>query len=279
MIDFIGLGAQKSGTSWAYTSLYEHPQVCIPVKEIHFFSRPRYETEGIPWYEDHFKKCGEGKIKGEWSTSYLYSKETPERIFKNYPKAKLLAIVRNPLDRGYSEYRNTIRSGEITEAVSFETFCEKEKSVWEQGLYMKQLDWFLKFFPREQILVMVYEDIQKDPVGFMRTIYEFLEIDPDFISSMLYEKVNIARTPRIVAVDRVIHHISEFLRKNGFDHFVHVVRKSGITNMIRTLNSKKDTQHTKEDRFDASKYKSIFTEDVTALSAFLGRDMHKEWNI
>ncbi|MCR4285481.1 MAG: sulfotransferase, partial [Candidatus Kaiserbacteria bacterium] len=70
MINFIGLGAQKSGTSWAYTCLYEHPEVCIPVKEIHFFSRPRY-AEGKEWYEAHFKKCAEGKLRGEWSTSYL----------------------------------------------------------------------------------------------------------------------------------------------------------------------------------------------------------------
>ncbi len=117
MVDFIGVGAQKSGTSWAYACLYEHPEICAPVKEIHFFSRPRYE-EGKEWYEGHFKKCEEGLLRGEFSTSYLYSEESPERIHACYPNAKLIAILRNPIDRAYSQYRNTIKAGDISEAVS-----------------------------------------------------------------------------------------------------------------------------------------------------------------
>jgi hypothetical protein len=70
MINFIGIGAQKSGTSWAYTCLYDHPEVCAPIKEIHFFSRPRF-SQGKEWYERHFGSCGEGKLRGEFSTSYL----------------------------------------------------------------------------------------------------------------------------------------------------------------------------------------------------------------
>ena len=279
MIDFIGLGAQKSGTSWAYTCLYEHPQVCIPVKEIHFFSRPRYLSEGKGWYEAHFKKCNPDTLKGEWSTSYLYSEETPERIFACYPKAKLLAILRNPIDRGYSQYRNTIRSGEIPKTMTFEEFAQKEKSVWEQGLYALQLERYLALFPREQMLIMVYEDIKKDPIAFMRRIHEFLGIKPDFVASMIYEEVNVARTPTVVGVDRVIHHISEFLRRHGFDRFVHMIRKTGITEFIRRLNTSEGKERTEKSPIDISAAKTYFANDVTRLSAIIGRDMHKEWNI
>lgn len=279
MVDFIGLGAQKSGTSWAYTCLYEHPQVCIPVKEIHFFSRSRYETEGKEWYEAHFKRCKEGALRGEWSTSYLYSKETPERIHAYYPNAKLLAILRNPVDRGYSQYRNTVRSGEIPKTMTFDEFVQQEKSVWEQGKYAEQLERFFKYFSREQILIMVYEDIKKNPIAFMRRIHEFLGIDPNFVSSMVYEQVNIARTPKIIGVDRVIHHISEFLRKHGFDRFVHAVRKTGILNIVRKINTVESAQSVEKKTFDREACNAYFADDVEKLSKILGRDMRSEWNI
>ena len=277
MIDFIGIGAQKSGTSWAYTCLYEHPEVCIPVKEIHFFSRPRY-AEGKEWYEAHFKKCAEGKLRGEWSTSYLYSEEAPERIHECYPNAKLLAILRNPTHRAYSQYRNAVRSGEIEKSKTFLEYSAEEKSVWDQGLYTKQLNRYFKLFPREQILVLVYEDIKKDPIAFMRRIHEFLGIKPDFVASMISEEVNIARTPTFVWVDRVVHHISEFLRKHGLDRFVHTVRRTGLTELIRRVNTSEGAKKP-EEQFDASAGKAYVAEDVSKLSALIGRDMNKEWDI
>lgn len=278
MIDFIGLGAQKSGTSWAYTCLYEHPQICIPVKEIHFFSRPRY-AEGKEWYEAHFKKCHEGALRGEWSTSYLYSKETPERIHTWYPNVKLLAILRNPIDRGYSQYRNTIRSGEIPKTTTFDEYASREKSVWEQGRYAEQIERFLQYFPREQILILIYEDIKKNPIAFMRRIHEFLGIEPDFVSNMIYEEVNVARTPKVILIDRVIHHVSEFLRKHGFDRFVHMVRRTGILNVVRHVNTAEGKKSIEKKSFDADACKAYFADDVAKLSKIIGRDMRSEWNI
>jgi len=277
-IDFIGIGAQKSGTSWAYTCLYEHPEVCIPVKEIHFFSRPRY-SEGIAWYEDHFKKCGEGKKRGEWSTSYLYSTEAPERIHAAYPDVKILAILRNPVDRAYSQYRNTVRSGEISKDMSFDEYSMKDESVWRQGLYAEQLERYLKYFKKEQMLVLVYEDIQKDPILFMKQIHEFLGIDPDFVSSMVHTEVNVGRTPALVGIERVIHHVSEFLRRNGFDRFVHAIRKTGIMDVFRKINTVKSAKQPDAKPFDAHVYKERFVEDTARLGEILGRDMRKEWGI
>ncbi len=278
MIDFIGVGAQKSGTSWAYTCLYDHPEVCAPIKEIHFFSRPRW-SEGKEWYERHFGACGEGKLTGEFSTSYLYSKEAPGRIHSLYPDVKLIAILRNPIDRAYSQYRNAIKAGEIEESVPFEQFMKDEPSTTEQGKYHEQLEQYLKYFKREQMLVLIYEDIRKDPVAFMRTIYSFLGIDATFVSSMVNEEINVARTPKHVFVDRVMHHISEGLRKSGFDKFVHLVRKSGLPDLVRNMNTKpkEKTTHTKS--YDRDALRLYFKGDVTKLSTLVGRDMNIEWDI
>ncbi len=277
MIDFIGIGAQKSGTSWAYACLYEHPEICAPIKEIHFFSRPRFE-KGISWYESHFDACPQQKKKGEFSTSYLYSKETPKRIKECYPDVKLIAILRNPVTRAYSQYRNSIKAGEIDENVSFETFQKEEPSVIAQGLYSEQLDRYRAVFPREQLLVLVYEDIEKDPLVFMKRIYTFLGVDESFVPSMLHEQINVARTPKRVYVDSLMHRIAEFLRTVGFDRVVWSIRKTGIPDMVRALNTKKDMPR-KSVPYDKETLASLFHADATRLSEYLGRDMVKEWDL
>ncbi len=278
MISFIGIGAQKSGTSWAYTCLYEHPEICAPIKEIHFFSRPRYEN-GVVWYESHFKKCDEKKLKGEFSTSYLYSEDAPKRIHTHYPDAKLIAIIRNPIERAYSQYRNAIKAGEIKETVSFEEYKMNDVSVCEQGKYATQLERFYTHFPKEQILVLVYEDIKKDPVAFMKRIYQFLEINDSFVSSMVHSEINVARTPKIILVERVMHHIAEFLRRHGLDAIVHSIRKLGIPDLVRSFNTKEGKKQKRKPQYDREALVSYFHNDVTKLSGLLGRDMHVEWNI
>lgn len=274
MINFIGIGAQKSGTSWAYTCLYEHPEICAPIKEIHFFSRPRFEN-GKHWYEAHFQKCDAQKLKGEFSTSYLYSMEAAERMYSLYRNVKLIAILRNPVTRAFSQYRNAIKAGEIVDTVSFQAFINQEKSVIEQGRYFEQLERYYKHFPKEQILVLIYEDIALDPKAFMQKMYAFLGIDTTFVSSMLHTEINIARTPKAVVVDRLMHHVSEGLRKFGFDRFVHVVRKTGLPDFVRSFNTKMQEPEAKTDTDIAHN----FYEDTLALSKVLNRDLNTEWNI
>lgn len=276
VIDFIGIGAQKSGTSWAYTCLYDHPEVCAPIKEIHFFSRPRFR-EGREWYERHFNSCEGGKKRGEFSTSYLCSEESPERIHAYYPEVKLIAILRNPIDRSFSQYRNAIKAGEIPEATPFEEYLRAEPSALEQGLYARQLARYDALFSPRQILVLVYEDIRKDPIAFMRRIYEFLGIESTFVSSMVHDEINVARTPKHVSIDRVMHHISETLRKSGLDRLVHFVRKSGLPDLVRSFNTKQKQKTRHTETFDRAKLALHFKEDTMRLSLRLGRDMVKEW--
>ena len=278
MIDFIGIGAQKSGTSWTYTCLYEHPEVCAPIKELHFFSRPRW-SEGKEWYERHFGSCAGSRKRGEFSTSYLYSKDAPERIHSLYPGVQLIVILRNPIDRAYSQYRNAIKAGEIQESISFETYQNNEPSALEQGRYSEQLERYFKYFTREQMLILIYEDIRKDPVAFMRNIYEFLGIDTAFVSSMVHDEINVARTPKHVFLDRIMHHTAETLRKIGFDRLVHTIRRSGLPERVRSINTKSGSasHHTKS--YDREELKMYFHDDVAKLSRHIGRDLNALWQI
>lgn len=277
MVNFIGLGAQKSGTSWVYACLYEHPEIHAPIKELHFFSRDRF-SKGKEWYESHFSHAKEEQKVGEFSTSYLYSPETPERIAGMYPNVKLIAILRNPSTRAYSQYRNAIKAGEIGEDVTYDTYAAQEPSVIEQGKYASQLQRYYNHFKREQILVLIYEDIKKDPAAFIRHIYEFLGVDPTFRPSMLDKHINVARTPRMVGVERVMHHVSETLRKIGLDKLVWAVRKSGLPDLVRSANTKTGQPTNQEGLGAAAIDPDIWVDDARRLSEMIGRDMSKEWD-
>lgn len=272
MIDFIGIGAQKTGTSWVYACLFEHPEICSPVKEIHFFSRSRY-IKGKEWYENHFASCEPEKKKGEFSTSYLYSPEAAGKIAALYPNVRLIAILREPTARSYSQYRNAIKAGEIPESVPFSEYFEKEESCKGQSLYTSQVKRYYSFFDREQLLVLFYEDIQENPLNFIQRIYRHIGIDDTFVPPSLGTHINVARTPKHVLIDLQMHKVAEWLRRHGASRWVHTIRRSGATELIRKFNSKKDDKCD----FDLSLYRKYFEKDITRLSYVLQCDMKLKW--
>lgn len=280
MVDFIGLGAQKAGTSWVYACLYEHPEICAPIKELHFFSRSRFQ-KGKDWYESHFKVCRTGLKVGEFSTSYLYSTQSAERIASLYPHVKLIVILRNPIDRAFSQYINAQKAGEIKKNSSFEAYIHKEKSVMEQGFYMNQLERYFNFFNSDQILILVYEDIQNNPQKFMEKIYTHIGVDPRFRPSMINSRINAARIPCWIGLERCMHRSAELLRTYYLGKVVWFVKKSGLSDLVRTCNTKQNSEVSikEQQMIDRDYLRDIFKEDVKRLSAVLGRDLNTEWNI
>lgn len=276
MIDFIGIGAQRSGTSWVYACLYEHPEICAPIKEIHFFSRDRF-TNGKEWYEAHFNKCDASKIAGEFSTSYLYTKGTAHKIHTLYPDAKIIAILRNPISRAFSQYGNAIKGGEIPESMSFETYYKTEKSVLEQGLYMAQLKEYIELFRKEQLCICIYDDNQTDPRSYIQSLYRFLGVSDTFSPSMLFDEINISRVPRHIIFEKIMHRMSEFLRRYGLDRLVHNIRRSGLPDFVRSINTKPKKKEVPT--YDRAPLIQYFKEDVTKLSTFLGRDLVTLWKM
>jgi hypothetical protein len=142
-------------------------------------------------------------------------------------------------------------------------------------MYASQLQRYFDRFPKEQLLVLVYEDIRKDPQQFIRSVYSFLGVDAAFEPSMLNREVNVARTPKHVGIERFMHHTAEFLRRHGLDRFVHWVRTTGLPDMVRRGN----TKETEQVQYDRAALTRIFAEDVRKTSEFIGRDLNAEWNI
>ncbi len=157
--NFIGIGAQRAGTTWLHRCLSEHPQVFVPQpKEVHFFNR-QFER-GQAWYEERFAGA-EGRIAvGEITPNYLNSPAAIPRMASVIPDARLLVVLREPVARAYSAYCLYHKQ---YNGLSFRQACESGRSLVELGLYAEQLQRVFNHYRREQVKVLLYEDIQVRP--------------------------------------------------------------------------------------------------------------------
>jgi hypothetical protein len=174
--DFVGIGVQRSGTSWWHSLLQDHPQVAslgFGAKELHLFDdawradqRPAMTTD---WLSAHFRR-GAGQIAGEWTPRYMYDVWAVPALVRLAPEVKLLVMLRDPLARLRSGVQHSLRRAEpsadlVDDAVS-------------RGLYGAQLARVLEHVPREQLLVLQLERCQREQAAELRRTFEFLGLDP-----------------------------------------------------------------------------------------------------
>jgi hypothetical protein len=234
-VDFIGIGAPKAGTTWVSECLKEHPEVCFSNrKETNFFLSENF-SRGNSWYQKHFNHCVEGKKKGEFSPNYLYDSAVPENIKKHSPNAKLIVILRDPVKRLESALLFEHSMGRYGNKTPQEVFNENKKFYLEKGLYYKHLTPFFNTFPKEQVLVLMYEDIEKDPLLFIQNIFRFIGIDSTFIPKNLLEKHNVTGTNRLRVpfINKTIYRLRKNLLKNTL--FVKILKFLRINKLARII--------------------------------------------
>jgi len=204
--DFLILGAQKAGTTALYAYLRRHPGITGPSwKEVSYFDR--HYARGESWYRGNFPNVlrTRGKLVGEASPSYLFHPLGPERVQALVPEARLVALVRNPVDRALSHYNHEVALGR--EPLSFEDALaaederlrgEEQRLVadprffsrpwWShtykaRGRYAEQLERWLEVFPREQLLIVPSEDLLGDAEATHACVLEFLGTRPHRLES------------------------------------------------------------------------------------------------
>jgi hypothetical protein len=204
--EFVIIGAAKAGTTSLYGWLSEHPFVAPAAhKEVHFFDYNYYRGEG--WYRGHFPLASERAafarehqrpfVTGEASPSYLSHYWAPRRLARLLPQARLIVMLRNPVDRAYSQFQMSRREGE-EESASFADAVELEDrrldpererarrsphyNSWPIGCwsylmrsrYAEQLEQWFALLPREQFHVLTLEEMQADPHQALERVHHFL---------------------------------------------------------------------------------------------------------
>jgi hypothetical protein len=198
-LDFIGIGAAKCGTTWLADMLRQHPDIFIPTeKELHYFNKTFVDNvkidnfqhhKPLEWYMEFFKKAKPGQIKGEFTAFYMPDEYAAKNIFEFNPDIKIIAILRDPVERAFSNYNYFKQLGKIDD-VTFEQAIEKAPAILERSNYHKHLKRYFDIFPHENIKVMFFDDIKKDPENFLKEAEVFLGVK-EFIPSNIRERSNV----------------------------------------------------------------------------------------
>lgn len=230
---FLIIGGMKAGTTSLYHYVRDHPQVFMPpFKALEFFAGGAHWNRGIDWYRAQFAAAPPDAVAlGEASnvyTKYPRYADVPKRIHAYMPEARLVYVIRDPVERIRSHYQT--REAEGTEHAPFAEAVFENPIYLDYSRYAHQIDQYLEYFPLEQLLVITSEGLRSTRGATMARVYEFLGIDEAFVSPNLdrdfYEtKDRAARSP-----------IPVWLRKSLKKHFPAAKRAKELeNNLLRTL--------------------------------------------
>jgi hypothetical protein len=202
--DFFLIGAPKAGTSALHSALAVHPHLFLsPVKEPKYYMcgdspPPAYKGPGDAhsnqewvWqrqrYLDLFQDAPEGTLRGESTPFYLYNRDARRRIAADRPDAKLIAVLRDPVDRAYSNWMHLWMDGLEPEADVVQAVALEHKRVdagwapfWHYsglGMYGRQVADLYDHFPREQVLLLRYRELVDSPDQTLNRVFDFLGVE------------------------------------------------------------------------------------------------------
>lgn len=235
-VDFIGIGSGKCGSTWLYDNLVKHPEICDRnLKELNYFS-DLYEKHPISWYESQFADCTPEMKKGEFSVTYISHPEAAARIHQHYPDVKLLAIVRNPVKRAFSNYLHSIRKGDIPADLAFPDYIDDAQRL-VPGHFAEHLQRFYACFDAQQIRVIVTEEFIRNPLQGYQDIYRDIGVnDTAFVPPGYDKRRNVAKSYRFLWLENILVRSYRGLSKRGYTKLVKRITESGIANHIRSLN-------------------------------------------
>ena len=284
---FLIVGVQKAGTTSIYNYLQEHPQVFMSrIKETNFLERDwtnlppeKQNKNGIMTIEDYaalFADVGDEIAIGEASPNYLFHYEaSAARIKKYVPNARLIVILRNPVERAYSDYLMHIRDAISTKRTSFSEQIDKrahKSFIIRKGFYATPLQYYLDRFEPEQVKVFLYDDLVRDPQQFMQEFYAYIGVEP--FQADVSKKVQQAKIPKNQTINNLLQGKNPIraFAANTLKTVMPLETRQKIRDRLINFNSqsKKAVPLSPEDR---QKLIALYQEDILQLQKILDRDL------
>lgn len=288
--NFLVIGAEKSGTTSLDYYLKQHPQIYMSeMKEPRFFAPEFYTTYyhgprvgkrttpmSLEEYELLFRAVNGEVAVGEVSPQYLYLESCCQRIADRLPDAKLIVVLRNPVDRAFSAYTYQLTCGYDLENTFEEALAQEPTRVAEQwrpvwyyrslGLYFEQLSRFFRVFPQQNIQVLLYDDLRQDAIAFAQQVYTFLDVDPNFVPDTTIK--NISAPPK----SRRLHNL--FFRDNPLKDSAKALLpqdlRSGVRDFVKRRNARSKPNLTLETR---QMLMDDYRADILQVQTLIGRDL------
>ncbi|MEQ8268831.1 MAG: sulfotransferase [Parvibaculum sp.] len=280
---FFVIGAEKAGTTWLYEILSRHPDIFLPeTKELSYFNQldsnlkvSDYFTQlKRSWYEDFFAARRTENAVGDISPMYLCDEAAPRRIADTVPGAKLIAILRDPVERAASHYWMAHNKRHIAESLA-ETIARRHDAVIKRGLYGRQLTRYLECFPRSQILILVFEEAMADRERALAAICRFIGVDPSAQPEEgLEEASNPATAYRWPWLYNASVGVATALRQAPLLSWIpRLLKKAGFNKLVKNANAVDFSKPplTEEQRRDLRDY---YAPDRECLEALMGRKIY-----
>ncbi|MEZ6061051.1 MAG: sulfotransferase [Planctomycetaceae bacterium] len=233
--EFIGIGAEKSATTWAWSMLNAHPQIAMSQpKELNYFNDNFHR--GPSWYRSHFRNPDAKKVSGtnnaqhpegrsgywfltpfsplhgEISPHYMDCTQAAARIADQYPDTRLLVMLRDPFDRALSHVMHDAQNayGGVADVTAEQLIrlVQQDDKYIRRSCYAEALTPFFQHFPRNQIGIFFFDDVAAAPLSLIRRLYDFVGADPEFTPTCLTERINRTTNYRSVTVARLLQKAS-----------------------------------------------------------------------
>lgn len=271
------VGAPKCGTTSIFNFFNQHPEIFVPnIKEPHYFSTPEvannfYNVKLVSdpaEYVGLYASCEKGLKRADCSPSYLSYSKACSRIYEVNPDAKILAILRDPIKRAISHYLMDVRFGvqnvDLIECLNFPDLHPMSyREYVTNGLYSSQIQNYLDLFPKKNVMVLIFDDLEKDTESTMRKIFEFLEVDP-FVFIDYRKRANTGAQHRY-------NFIRNFISSEKWQTLRHLLPKTIRHIMRQTL--LKANPRIPNQKLVTGKLLNIFQSDIVNLTKMLDRDL------
>lgn len=296
--NFIIIGAGKSGTTALYEYLASHPEVYVsPVKETNFFALEGEQLidgkddpeqmHHYPWsitdwesYQQLFANVNGEKAIGEVSPMYLYSPEAAKKIKDRLPNVKIIAILREPVDRLHSRYMHLARENREPTA-TFEEALDRTSIWWKrndlirEGFYYTHLQQYYQLFDPAQIRVYFYDDFRKDPISLVQDLFSFIGVDPTFLPDLSAE-FNVSGRIKNKSLDKWIGQDS--LLKKGLERTVpslmtSVKKNQRLRKFINQLRKKNLQKEPLKKETRRALIDQVYKTEIEDLQKLLQRDL------
>ena len=283
-VDFFIVGAPKAGSTSLYHYLDEHPQIEMSSqKEPDYFTDKSIQKQGMYYGKNRIDTLEkyhslfiekEGVIYGEGSVSYLFYKHVAEDIKKYNSKAKIIIMLRNPIDRAYSHYLMDYRLGLVND--SFEDIINKTskhknahmfyQQYIEVSEYAEQVKRYLNVFDTDNILLIDYENFKNSVSETVDAVYDFLDVSTEFCANV-NKKHNAFSMPK----NKIIRFIYSWVLLRNF---LNLIFPKSLAKKIRVLFFKND----KKPRLSVSTRQQLnkyFRKNIKSLGLLLNKDFTK----
>ncbi|WP_251923640.1 sulfotransferase family protein [Salinibacter ruber] len=267
-ITFIIPGAGRSGTTSLFEYLGQHPNIYTPrIKEIRYFSD--WQKKGIEWYHSHFSDWTVEKEAGEGSTKYMYSKNAAKRIYNYNEKIKLLFILRDPVERAISNYKWEV--ARVGENRRFGNIIPDR--YIEPSMYGKHMCRFLKYFERNNIKVILFENFKENPQRELKKVFRFLGLDENVHIKTDYKKNKYYQPPISMWLQRKIR---SKLDSSFGEEYLYRRSKNALKKIISYVNhAVKVREFPKIREKEKNKARKYVSEDIKNLEVMLGKNLDR----